>query len=64
MSLPRDQGFETLAGFVLHEFGHIPKTSESFVYQGWRFTVLEVENHRVARMKLEKFEERLPLPGG
>ncbi|MBI3896325.1 MAG: HlyC/CorC family transporter [Acidobacteria bacterium] len=56
--LPRDKGFETLAGFVLHQFGYIPKESESFEYEDWRFTVLEVENHRVARVKLERLSER------
>ncbi|MBI4463074.1 MAG: HlyC/CorC family transporter, partial [Acidobacteria bacterium] len=56
--LPRDHGFETLAGFVLHQFGHIPTEGESFLYEGRRFTVLEVENHRVARVRLEKLEEQ------
>ena len=56
--LPRDKGFETLAGFVLHQFGYIPKEGESFEYEDWRFTVLEVENHRVARVKLERLSER------
>ena len=51
--LPRDKGFETLAGFVLQQFGHIPQGGESFVYENRRFTVLEMENHRVARVKLE-----------
>jgi len=57
VELPRDQGFETLAGFVLHQFGYIPKEGESFLYAARRFTVLEMENHRVARVKLEKLQE-------
>ena len=48
---------------MLHQLGHIPRESESFRYDGWQFTVLEVDNHRVARVKLEKFEER-PQPAG
>ena len=52
--LPRDQGFETLAGFVLQQLEHIPEAGESFVYGDRRFTVLAVEDHRVARVKLEK----------
>ena len=54
--LPRDKGFETLAGFVLQQFGHIPQESESFVYENRRFSVLEMEHHRVARVKLEMLE--------
>ena len=57
VELPRDLGFETLAGFVLHQVGHIPRGGEAFLYGGRRFTVLEVENHRIARVKLEKLQE-------
>ena len=60
VELPRDQGFETLAGFVLHQFGRIPEGGESFLYNGRRFTVLEVENHRVARVRLEKLQSESP----
>jgi CBS domain containing-hemolysin-like protein len=57
VELPRDQGFETLAGFMLQQFGYIPKGGEAFLYGGRRFTVLEVENHRVSRVKLEQLSE-------
>ncbi len=61
VELPRDQGFETLAGFVLSQIERIPKTGEGFLYAGHRFTVLELDNHRVARVKLEKLHEE-PQP--
>jgi len=54
VALPRDRGFETLAGFVLQQVGHIPQPGESFEYGGRRFTVLAMEGHRVARVKLEE----------
>ena len=60
--LPRDKGFETLAGFVLHQLGRIPKAGESFLYEECRFTVLEVEHRRVARVKLEKLPEGQEVP--
>jgi len=61
IKLPRDQGFETLAGFVLSRIDHIPEGGEEFLYEDHLFTVLEVENHRVARVKLEKLQEE-PQP--
>jgi magnesium and cobalt exporter, CNNM family len=54
IELPRDRGFQTLAGFVLDELGHIPHPGESFDYGGRRFTVLAMDDRRVARIKLEK----------
>ncbi|MBI3933490.1 MAG: HlyC/CorC family transporter [Acidobacteria bacterium] len=59
--LPRDEGFETLAGFVLYQLGHIPRPGESFLYQNWRFTVAEVENHRVAQVRLDRVDA-VPVP--
>ena len=46
--------FETLAGFVLFQRGEIPKAGESVEYQGRRYTVLEMDRNRVARVRVEK----------
>jgi CBS domain containing-hemolysin-like protein len=59
IALPRDKGFETLAGFVLYHLGHIPQQGETFVYENWRFTVAEVEHHRVAQVRLDQTD---PVP--
>lgn len=56
--LPSDQGFETLAGFMLAEFQRIPNPGESFEFGGRRFTVLEMENRRIARVLIEAVEPR------
>lgn len=53
IELPRDQGFETLAGFVMAQLGRIPQGGESFEYQGRRYTVMQMEGHRIARVKIE-----------
>ncbi|HSM87095.1 MAG TPA: hemolysin family protein [Candidatus Limnocylindrales bacterium] len=51
--LPRDEGFETLGGFVLSRLGRIPMGGESVEYEGRRYTVLHMEGHRIARVKIE-----------
>ena len=56
LSLPRDSGFETLAGFVLARLQKIPRIGEGFDYDGHRYTVEEMEGHRIARVKIEKLE--------
>jgi CBS domain containing-hemolysin-like protein len=53
IALPRDEGFETLAGFVMAQLGRIPKGGETFEYDGRRYTVLHMEGHRIARIKVE-----------
>jgi CBS domain containing-hemolysin-like protein len=54
--LPNDAGFETLAGFVLARLQRIPYLGESFEYEGHRYTVEEMEGHRIAKVKIEKVE--------
>jgi CBS domain containing-hemolysin-like protein len=64
--LPRDEGFETLAGFVLSRLGRIPEGGESFVHNGYRFTVLGMEGRRISKVKVERVDlphgERRALP--
>ena len=51
--LPRDGGFETLAGFMLSHLQKIPSLGDSCYYGGRRFTVEEMDGHRIARVKVE-----------
>jgi magnesium and cobalt exporter, CNNM family len=51
--LPRDQGFETLAGFVLGRMQKIPQTGDNFQFERWHFTVVEMDGHRIAKIKID-----------
>jgi putative hemolysin len=53
---PADGGFETLAGFLLLRFGYIPAAGQSIEYEGRRYTVLEMDRNRIARVRVEKLE--------
>jgi len=54
--LPGEEGddFETLGGFVVDRFGHIPKAGEYFVWNGWRFEVADMDRHRVDKVILSQ----------
>jgi CBS domain containing-hemolysin-like protein len=62
--LPRDGGVETLAGFLLTRLGHIPKDGESTVYEGRRLTVVEMDGHRIAKVRVEPVEEQTAPTNG
>ena len=49
-----DAGFETLAGFLLFRRGEIPHVGDFVDYDGRRYTVLEMERNRIARVRIEK----------
>jgi putative hemolysin len=51
--LPRDAGFETLAGFMLSRLQKIPAAGDSCYYGGKKFLVEEMEGHRIAKVRVE-----------
>ncbi|HYA98481.1 MAG TPA: hemolysin family protein, partial [Methylomirabilota bacterium] len=54
ISIPEDPAYATLAGFALAQLGFIPRGGESFEYGGNRFTVVEVDGRRLARVKVQR----------
>lgn len=54
--LPRDDRdvFETMGGFMVDRFGHIPSISEWFIWQGWRFEIVDMDGHRVDKILVSK----------
>jgi CBS domain containing-hemolysin-like protein len=53
IKLPDDEGFETLAGFLLSRLQKMPAGGEAFDYDGRRFTVEKMEAHRIATVRIE-----------
>ncbi len=53
LRLPQDEGFETLAGFLLSRLQKLPSAGESFDYESRRFTVEKMEGHRIATVRIE-----------
>jgi len=62
IELPRGAGYETLAGFVLFRLGRIPKGGETFVFDGRRYTVMQMEGRRVAKVRIERLRSLPPQP--
>ena len=52
MDIP-NQGFETAAGLVLKLAGRIPSPGEHYHYHHVSFTVLEVRQHRITKLKVQ-----------
>jgi len=58
--LPTEAGFETLAGFLLFQFGHIPSENQSLDYGGRRFTISKMDRNRIASVTIEKLDYKAP----
>ena len=46
--------YDTVAGFVLSELGHLPTVGESFRFNDVELRVRDVQNNRVARVSIQK----------
>jgi putative hemolysin len=58
IEIPADAGFETLAGFLLFRLGDIPRVGDAVEDRGRRYTVLQMDRNRVARVRIEKLPEQ------
>jgi CBS domain containing-hemolysin-like protein len=53
IALPEGE-FETIAGFALILFGHIPAEHEQILWDGWELTVLSMDRQRIAKIRLRR----------
>jgi len=49
--------YETIGGFIVNKLRHIPKKGEFVEYQGFRFTVASIDEHRVSFVNAIKINE-------
>jgi CBS domain containing-hemolysin-like protein len=54
LDLPEDEDYETIAGFVLAELGHIPAEGEQFTRDGVKVTVTKVEGNRIEEVTITR----------
>jgi CBS domain containing-hemolysin-like protein len=60
--LPRDEGFETLGGFIMWRLGRLPRPGDSVEYEGRRYAVLQMHERRVLQVKVEALAAPQPAP--
>jgi len=53
--------YHTLAGFVLYQFGYIPKTSEFFEWGNYRIEVVDMDGNRIDRILVAQLAAPEPV---
>ena len=61
LKLPRDEGFETLGGFVVSRLQRLPKNGDTVEFDGRKFIVAKMEGHRVELVRIE-ISKTAPAP--
>jgi putative hemolysin len=51
VDLPESSHYETLAGFILHALGSVPKEGDAVAIRGWQLVVHRMDGHRVDKVR-------------
>ena len=62
--LPDEEDYDTIGGFVFSEFGRIPAQGESFTWRNLRLTVLEADQRKVIKLRIEVDRSLVPAHDG
>jgi len=54
LDLPTEEGVETLAGFLLGQFGNVPKSKETIVWNGYEFLIEKSTKKRIHQVRIIK----------
>ena len=52
LTLP-DGPYETVAGYIVQQLGHVPTVGETATFEGHTLTVVELDGRRIARVKVK-----------
>lgn len=56
LGLPEDKDFDTIGGFVFNELGRVPKPNDTFTWDQVRVTILDVDERKIHKLRLESTE--------
>lgn len=55
--LPASRHYQTVAGFLLSQFGRIPDVSDHIDVDGWRFEIVDLDGRRIDKILATKISE-------
>ncbi|MDF4533682.1 transporter associated domain-containing protein, partial [Vibrio parahaemolyticus] len=58
---PQQQNYETIAGFMMYMLRKIPRRTDSVVYAGYKFEVVDIDNYKVDQLLVSRVEPLEPI---
>ena len=62
-SLPQQEEYETLAGFLMVMLRRIPRRTDSVSHGGYRFEVMDVDSHKIDQVMVTRQAATIPATG-
>jgi len=63
-SVPHEDEYETLSGFVMTSLGRVPQAAEHFEWNGYRFEVMDMDGRRVDKVLVTTLPKSAPANNG
>jgi putative hemolysin len=60
LDLPEGEDYETVAGFILSQLGHIPRRREQLRYENMKIVITEMKGHKIEKIVLTKDRPAAP----
>jgi hemolysin (HlyC) family protein len=60
--LSEEEGFDTVAGLLMKQLGHLPRRGESAIIDGFEFRVLRADRRRIEALRVVAPRDVLPPP--
>ena len=58
IALPSPRPYQTVAGFLLHEFGAIPTVGDKIRAYGWEFEIVDLDGRRIDKVLASRVDDR------
>lgn len=58
LQMPGDRDYSTVAGFALSVLKHIPETGETFMVDGWRFEVVDMDGRKIDKLIVSRLRRK------
>ncbi|MEW6288006.1 MAG: hemolysin family protein [Chloroflexota bacterium] len=59
-SLPHEDEYETLSGFVMMSLGRVPQVTDHFEWNGYRFEIMDMDGRRVDKVLVTTLPQKTP----
>lgn len=54
LAFPDNATYETIAGFMMYELRKVPKRTDFVIYAGYKFEVVDIDNHKIDQLLVSK----------
>jgi CBS domain containing-hemolysin-like protein len=60
VAIPDGPAYETVGGWVMSTLGRLPTVGDTVAADGWTARVVDMDGHRVDRVRLERDDQATP----